>query len=308
MIVSVIPKSPRRVIRSLIQNRRFHSGSNDDTTKKSPLGIGKGSSRRTPWTDTSSNTTFYADKIKRLKQPFLLPRASQKERVQPGSDFYKLKYGSFNQGRFYKETGLGNFNSMIMVGSSAAFIARWSNTHVLGLGATQIFLTQKGLAPKIAIDYMQKTDPLWWGCTSPKSMGKDINAKKVVRSYTARRIRLTVVEALKRHGYDRNGRRLKDSPGVDLVGSLHLMVNPPGLTMKIKVLQKFADRMVERIIAYKRKDPALKDKEETRDCKQVASQSKGPWENRKAPPLNNPRFPRNVFRGGEEKKRIAGSG
>ncbi|KAJ5772407.1 hypothetical protein N7520_002936 [Penicillium odoratum] len=110
------------------------------------------------------------------------------------------------------------------------------------------------IRPKIV--HMWKTrdkNTLWWRV----SVAPLKNAKRVVRSWCARRARLAFQEALRNQGYDDLGIPLKDSPTPrkhNLTGSLELTLRPGCINRDFKVVQRDAHYLLRNVLQQRSAD------------------------------------------------------
>ena len=103
--------------------------------------------------------------------------------------------------------------------------------------------------------YDPREEGLWIACTSNTMPGS-----RVVRSWTTRKMRQAIVDALKSRGFDRKGRRLKKSAGpsqgIDggrvlpelLAGTLSIETLPLIRETKYEEVQRQADTVVNEVI------------------------------------------------------------
>lgn len=177
----------------------------------------------------------------------------------PGPEFYTLaKHDFFNLHRFHRETGILPFNNHdgskfklqgVKTFGSTAYISTWHNEHRVGNGFNLNTIKRDPSIFKYGYDYLQKTDPLWWGCSTQKGRESQLT-KKVVRAHTSRRFRLAIVRSLEKHGFDRVGKRIKGE-GPDLEGSLSVLVFIAAIQMDHGKLQSAADTLIRNVIEAK---------------------------------------------------------
>jgi hypothetical protein len=102
----------------------------------------------------------------------------------------------------------------------------------------------------------RKQEGLWWHITT----GADLSKSSCVRSWSRRRLRNAIVEELKAHGYDENGRLVKrkasDSGGIlttiatgDLKGSLRLHAQAPLIPAKYVDVKTEVGQVIKTIVS-----------------------------------------------------------
>ncbi|PWY90478.1 hypothetical protein BO94DRAFT_26255 [Aspergillus sclerotioniger CBS 115572] len=99
------------------------------------------------------------------------------------------------------------------------------------------------LRPKIAHMYATRDkDTLWWMVNPSYLMSSKM--KRLVRSWCSRRARTAFRQALKEHGFDTDGRRIRDEPldsrdrGKDLKGNVELLLHAEIMRMRFEDIRK----------------------------------------------------------------------
>lgn len=129
-----------------------------------------------------------------------------------------------------------------------AIIVRYSNAHCYTLSAKKwtetVAVNESTLAQKHLKRWAERTDSLWWS-----SLTLPIVGKRTVRSHSARKVRLALVESLRRVGYASDGSRL---PGTEermpLYGTLQLGALPAILKTKTDRLIQQTDLVVAHML------------------------------------------------------------
>ena len=104
------------------------------------------------------------------------------------------------------------------------------------------------IRPKISHIYANRDQNTLWWRVSVSPLG---DFKRVVRSWSARRGRIAVRQALKNQGYDELGKPLPDSPiprDHPFTGSLELSMRPSSLNKPLEVIQTETDRLLAHIL------------------------------------------------------------
>lgn len=99
------------------------------------------------------------------------------------------------------------------------------------------------LFPMFAKRWQTRQEPFWWNVIARK----DIENKRTVRSWVARRLRHAFVESLKKKGYKPDGHRI-DGNGVPLIGTAQLFPHHSILRKKFVDLVYQTDLTVEAIL------------------------------------------------------------
>ena len=131
-----------------------------------------------------------------------------------------------------------------------SWTVQWTRHHLVGFIAQPIVLQPRHIlyrATKHRYDN-RPTDCLWWSVSA-----NPLGGKKVIRSWTARRVRQAIIEALKARGFDRDGRPVRDSGAthtgsIPLTGTVRVMCCKPGTEMHISKVKAGAQFVVDTII------------------------------------------------------------
>ncbi|KFY12918.1 hypothetical protein V492_03584 [Pseudogymnoascus sp. VKM F-4246] len=140
----------------------------------------------------------------------------------------------------------------------------WSKEHIAPINSKVQLTTPSHPRHEIMKrKWEARTDPLWWNCLTSGKVGP----KSAVRSWLSNRARAAFVQALKRKGYDTNGRRIDGNgagvPKPNLVGSVHMMTRAELLRAKWPEVEEQADKIVaeiERLQTEMPKRPKVKRK------------------------------------------------
>jgi hypothetical protein len=101
--------------------------------------------------------------------------------------------------------------------------------------------------------WQARTEPFWWNVIARK----DIENRKTVRSWAARRLRHAFTESLKKMGYGPDGNRL-DGEGQPLTGTAQLLPHQTIMKRKFVDLVWQTDMAVEAIIRRRNMDKPSK--------------------------------------------------
>lgn len=136
---------------------------------------------------------------------------------------------------------------MKIIASTKQFTLRYVQKHVIPPVAARYLGSHiHPIRPKIHHLYANRDrDTLWWRVSIKQIQGY----KRVVRSWSARRVKIAFRQALKERGFDAEGRRLQPEPGNDthqnapegkednLTGSLEIIVHPQSILESYSAVQ-----------------------------------------------------------------------
>jgi len=109
------------------------------------------------------------------------------------------------------------------------------------------------LSPMFFQRWQTRQEPFWWSVITRK----DIENRRTVRSWVARRLRNAFIEALRKKGYGSDGTRI-DGNGEPLIGTAQLIPNESIKTKKYSDLVDQADLTVEAIIIQRFRNQSFK--------------------------------------------------
>ncbi|CZS98756.1 hypothetical protein WAI453_001854 [Rhynchosporium graminicola] len=123
-------------------------------------------------------------------------------------------------------SGIKDFKSLFALGPSKhrswdAFYLKYKDDRVYTICANrwmEMTSTNFPLKDYMAQRWENRKDPFWWSAIAYKSL----EAKRVVRSHVARKLRLAFTESLKKKGYKPDGTTLDGQGGMPLTGTAQL--------------------------------------------------------------------------------------
>jgi hypothetical protein len=135
-----------------------------------------------------------------------------------------------------------------IIRSVTAFTAYWTPRHRLPIHSKNTLDKFTPLREAYKRRWEVRSDPLWWSSL----VSLKTHSKRCVRVWLSRRVRVSLKNALVRHGFNSDGTPLAPG-GTTLSGSLDLLVLPSCLTTSWKDLEIQTDTLIDQVLLEKRK-------------------------------------------------------